>query len=61
MKKVILTLLITTKAIVLLSGGALIYNGVRMINEPASYIVLGLFCIFLGYPSKIKKVDNVHN
>ena len=61
MKKIILSLLILLKTIILLMGGALIYNGVRMIHEPSSYIVLGLFCIFLTYPGKIKKVKDVDN
>lgn len=61
MKKLILTLLIMIKAIFLFFGGGLIYYGVRMFSEPASYIVLGLFCIFLSYPDKIKKVKDVDN
>lgn len=61
MKKLILTTLIIFKALLLLFGGALIYYGVGMISEPASYIVLGIFCIFLSFPEKIKKVKDVNN
>jgi len=49
------------KTALLWFGFASVWHGIDMIYNPASYIVLGLFCIYLGYPNKIKKVKDVDN
>ena len=61
MKKWYLFLIFAIKIMLLGIGFAYIYYGIYLISVPASYIVLGIILIFLGYPNKIKKVKDVDN
>jgi hypothetical protein len=60
--KTILAIMILLRMAFLGIGGALVYHGTSLINKPAGFIILGIYFILLGIPSKkLKKVNQNDN
>jgi len=53
--KVLFMILLIMKFVLLVGGGGLIWYGVSLVNIPASYVLLGMYCVALGFPKVEQK------
>lgn len=61
MRNRLFTAILILKLALLIIGGTFIYEGIKMVNIPLSLVFVGVFCMYLGHPEKVKRTKHVDN